>query len=237
MAADICGEGGHDPARRREAAGPAPAPEQAQAPSPAAGPAGDPSVALQAAGLLTAAKKLRDHWLLVIAILSALFWLRDLVLRHAELPEIVAAHDLRLTEHGVRLDALEAAPDGRPWGHAPPEHAGGEVVGPLDGRPGAWSALEWRSAAAGDPSCTPETVTAVLVDAAGRWHVLEATLAPGGRGRSASGLRLGLRPGFGPVSGPARLRLRLSFLCKGFPQVERSDWLPFLLRDADRTAP
>jgi hypothetical protein len=61
-----------------------------------------------AAGMLATLRKLRDQWLLIAALVSALFWVRDLVETHRRLPEQVAGHAATLATLDRRLGAVEA---------------------------------------------------------------------------------------------------------------------------------
>lgn len=183
------------------------------------------------AGTLDVLKRLREHWLLAVALVSALFWARDLAAIHLRLPadvsrqaEAVSALTVRITELETRIGAVAVA--GGPSGSQPP----GTLSGMLSGRAGRWTALRWHSPAALDPACIARDAEAVLVDATGGWHRLELRLGPGGEAPSA-GLALGVRPRHAMGSGLARLRIGVTHRCRGREREESSPWTPFVLLD------
>jgi hypothetical protein len=181
-------------------------------------------------GVLSALRKLREQWVLIVALASALFWARDLMEEYARLPrevsrqgEAVKALSARVAGIETRLGVPEGGPAPRP-GIAPDA-----LPGPLEGRAGAWTVLRWRSVYALDPDCVPRSASAVLVDGEGHWHALESRLRRDGQTPGERSLALGVRPHESMGTGRARIRIRLTHACSGLQREESSDWVPFVL--------
>ncbi len=184
----------------------------------------------EATGVLTALRRLKDHWVVIVALVSALFWARDLAMLHARLPDEVARLGVRMAELGTRVEGLEG--DRPSWaGRGGPDQTLASLRGPLDGRPGRWSALTWRSPASQDAACAARAVSAVLVDEGGRWHPLDAALGPEAPRAPAGDLALGVKPHVRMGVGQAEIRVEIAHDCGGRRRVERTPWFPFLLRE------
>ncbi len=128
-----------------------------------------------------------------------------------------------------RLDGIERVAVG-PLADWPPLAGLGQVEGGLEGRAERWTPLLWHSEAARDPDCRARRVSAVLVDAAGRWHALEAQLDPAPRHDGDGNLAFGVKPDAQMGQGQARIRVRMTHDCRGAAVPESTPWLPFALR-------
>ena len=86
-------------------------------------------------GMLEALRRLREQWLLVVALLSALLWVYDTLQRHAHLPVEVEANAAAVSRLESRVATLETA------GAAALDPCEGAAlgVGPLPD--GSWLAL------------------------------------------------------------------------------------------------
>lgn len=186
-----------------------------------------------AAGALSAFRRLREQWILIVALASALFWARDLVEAYVRLPADVARQGEAISVLAARVAGVElrlGVPEG---GDAPPEDISPDAhPGPLEGRAGLWTVLRWRSVYALDPDCIARAASAVLVDAGGRWHTLETSLRPGPGRDGERSLALGVRPHASMGVGRARIRVRIVHSCSGQQREESSPWVPFVLLDA-----
>lgn len=187
-------------------------------------------------GALASFKRLREQWLLIVALVSALFWARDLVMVYARLPEDVARHAVAVDQLERRVAGLEAGHLSLQAGGPPPEGPG-LLSGPPGGRHDQWTELHWRSDAAGDPTCRLMEIGAVLVGPTGQWHRMPARTVPQSRPQTPSrarretgSLALGVKPHARMGVGRARLRLQLVHDCNGRLQTERAPWRPFTLR-------
>ncbi|GMG84761.1 hypothetical protein LNKW23_39770 [Paralimibaculum aggregatum] len=178
---------------------------------------------------LQALKKLREHWVLIAALVSALFWARDLVVLHARLPEEVSRQGAAVAALGTRVTGIELALGLAAPGGLPPMGGGG-LSGPGAGQAGRWTALAWRSALAADPHCAPERLSGELVDAAGRRHALPARIRPDLPETGGGALGLGVKPHARMGVGQARFRLQVSHRCRGRIRAELTPWFPFLLQ-------
>lgn len=180
-------------------------------------------------GTLDVLKRLREQWMLVIALVSALFWMRDLAEIYARLPGDVRRQDAAVAGLTVRVSGLEdrighieAA------GSAPAPTSPSTLSGRLRGRADHWSMLAWHSAGALDPGCAVRRADAVLVDADGTWHGLELHLERG-QAPPREGLAIRVRPHLRMGSGLVRIRVRVVHRCHGADREESSPWTPFVL--------
>lgn len=175
------------------------------------------------AGLLAALKRLREHWVLVVALASALFWARDLVETHAALPGEVARQLETVESLAVRTAWIETVI--AVW----PGFDGGEAASLPGTRfglaalaPGAKAVVRWPGG--GRPSaCALRSVSGVMVDASGQWFPVAAEPAEA----AGSGLAVTLRAHRQMGPGSARLKLRLTRDCGDRLQVDISPWLIF----------
>lgn len=180
-------------------------------------------------GTLDVLKRLREQWMLVIALVSALFMARDLAEVYVRLPgdvrrqaETVAGLGVRVTGLEDRIGHVEVA------GSAPGQTAPSTLSGRLEGRAGSWTTLGWHSAAALDPDCALHRADAVLVDTEGSWHALELHLERASvSAREGLAFRVRLHPRM--ELGLARVRVRVLHRCRGVDREESSPWTPFVL--------
>jgi hypothetical protein len=168
--------------------------------------------------------RLREQWLLIVALASALFLGRDMVESYAHLPEEVARQGREIAGLGVRMGWMEAV--AARW----PAIADGEEarlpghrfgLGTL--RRGEEAAVRWPGEQ-GPAGCRLTSASGVMRDAGGQWYPVPVTV------REAGGAPvLGLRADAAMRAGPALLRLRLARDCPDRHRIEISPWLMFTL--------
>ncbi|MEM9140213.1 MAG: hypothetical protein AAGB15_10325 [Pseudomonadota bacterium] len=132
---------------------------------------------LAALGFWRTLRRLRDQWLLLVFLATALFWMRDTYEQFVDLPADVAGlhtsigalHDriAHLEQNlepiaAVRTDALAFPGTGHSIG---------------DGRPGSFVTVRLAPAKRVRPECRATGLASFLIDANGRWFLAETDLA------------------------------------------------------------
>jgi len=179
-------------------------------------------------------KRLRERWILVTALVSGLFWAKDLVEIYARLPDDLARQSEAVTAVEARLDRLAAeirpglgrgAVTGMARGAIP---AHGQTPDAL-GR-GDWLVLRWRLDRSQGPGCTVGEATAVLTDAEGRVVAVPTGPIPLPGLEDGQGLAFGVKVRPRTAVGRARLRLLVVQSCPDRQRARSSAWLDFRVR-------
>jgi len=186
-------------------------------------------------GVFARLKRIREQWLVVVALASALFWARDWVEVYAGLPARLDRQEVGLQSVSVRtgwLEAVVSAWPGRAGGRS--DRLPGVRFGLGTLSPGQTAVIAWPG---GRPEerCTMHSATGVMVDAAEQWFPVTASLAPEPNAET-QGLAVAVAPHPGMEAGQARLKLRLTRECPDRQRIEISPWLVFALAKADSTA-
>ncbi len=121
-------------------------------------------------------KRLRDQWVLLVFLATALFWTRDIYDQFTELPVHVAELEVSIKELRRDITGLDtrlaaAAPDTTPALVFP---GTGHSIG--DGRPGAFVTVRLQPAKRVRNDCRTMGLVAFMIDAQGRWFTVETDL-------------------------------------------------------------
>lgn len=183
-----------------------------------------------AVGVLTALRRLREHWVLIVALASALFWARDMAAIYGRLPAEMARHAQAVSDLADRIAGLEARLDPLAGRDFLPGEGIGMIQGPVEGRYGITTMLHWPLVGPPDRSCAARAVSAVLIDSGGVRHALDVQPDPQRDPLGDRSLALGVRPHARMGPGRAGIRVWMLWSCRGRMRVDRSAWLPFVLR-------
>lgn len=124
---------------------------------------------IAAEGFWLTLRRVRDQWVLLVFLATALFWIRDLYERFVDLPEHVSELHAAIGSLRVDIARLEARP------LVPPRDRSralvfsdlGHSIG--DGRPGTPVTARFALAHQVRDDCRPSDLAAFMIDAHGRW--------------------------------------------------------------------
>ncbi|MEM7059409.1 MAG: hypothetical protein AAF557_17635 [Pseudomonadota bacterium] len=121
-------------------------------------------------------RRLRDQWVLLVFLATALFWMRDVYEQFTDLPVHVAELDTKIEELRRDITQLDtrlarAAPDRKPALVFP---GTGHSIG--DGRPGTFVTVRLQPAKRVRQDCRTMGLVAFMIDAQGRWFSVETDL-------------------------------------------------------------
>lgn len=131
---------------------------------------------LAAVGFWVALRRVRDQWVLIAFLATALFYARDVYDDFVDLPSRVAA--LQDTVGAIRSDIarVEAGQQRLTIDRSPALAFPGLRHVVEDGRPGTPVTVRFRPAERSRSDCHPGALAAYMIDAGGSWYSVETDL-------------------------------------------------------------
>ena len=132
---------------------------------------------IAASGVWLTLKRLRDRWVLVVFMATALFWARDIYDEFVDLPPQFA--ELRQTVDGLRTDIAQLQITGVQVvvDRSPALVFPGLKHAVEDGRPGRPVTVHFQPAERVREDCQSGELVAYMIDANGQWYSVETDLA------------------------------------------------------------
>lgn len=182
---------------------------------------------LAADGLWSSLKRLRDQWVLLVFLATALFWTRDFYETLVDLPARVQEQRKVIDQINVAISRLEQKRSGPLIDRAPALKFPGSEHGIEDGRPGSTVIArliptDWLRA-----ECTATGLAAFMVDASGKWYSVETTLVRLPQLFGSQKLAFGVTVHPEMLPGRAEFLVEFRHDCGTHIQVDTSPRLPF----------
>lgn len=178
-------------------------------------------------GLWLTLKRLRENWILIVFVATALYGARDVYHEIIRLPHRVETLHATLGELEGGMVRLEAA-------LLAPAVDQGEVLSfpgllhaATDGQPGEWVMARFRPVHALRPECQPAGLAAYMIDSDRRWFSVQTDLAGWPLMGSHQELAFGVEVHPRMAVGRAQLLIQVVHDCGGQLQVDSSPVLPF----------
>lgn len=192
---------------------------------------------LAATGFWRTLKRLRDQWLLVVFLATALFWSRDVYEQFVDLPTQVVElqgtiGDLRQDISRLDTRLASTAPDRAPALVFP---GSGHTVD--DGRPGSFVTVRLNPAKRVRDDCRTTGLVVFMIDALDRWFTVETDLLhpPLLSGQQELAFAVKVHPRM--AVGRAQFLLQATQDCVSHLQVDTSPRLQFRVVAPNRERP
>ncbi|MFK7944640.1 MAG: hypothetical protein AB8B85_17275 [Paracoccaceae bacterium] len=185
-------------------------------------------------GLWIGLKRLRENWLLIAFVVTALYGVRDVYDEALRLPQRVKALTVSVVELKEGMVRLEDAI------RTPALNVGDALSFPglrhaaTDGKPGEWVMARFRPVHALRPECRSVGFAAFMIDAERRWFSVQTDLTGWPRMDSLEELAFGVEVHPRMAVGRAQLLLQVVHDCSGQLQVDSSPVLPFRVLPAQK---
>lgn len=180
---------------------------------------------LAAGGVFATLKRLRDQWVLLVFMASALFWARDIYEEFADLPTRMAALGVEVGELRSGVERLSAGQAAATASRAAGQGVPGMGHAVQDGRPEDIVIVSLATDLSERNDCNTE-LAAFMVDSAGKRFSAEAELIQGEQDEESEGLAFGVKIHPRMDVGRAELLVQLIRKC-GSRNMETSLRLPF----------
>ena len=182
---------------------------------------------IAADGIWVTLKRLREQWMLLVFLATALYWARDFIDAMHDLPSRLERQERRIAVLAGEIATLgDAARSGSV--HRPPVLAfPGTGHGIDDGRPGEQVVARLSPAQWLRDDCVTTGLAAFMIDAGDRWFSVTTSLArlPQLSGSQNLAFRVTIHPGM--VVGRAQFLLQVTQDCGTHHQVDSTPRLHF----------
>lgn len=178
-------------------------------------------------GIWGTLKQVRDQWVLLAFVMTALVWARDLYEQITDMPPQVA----ELREHVDVLGAAIARLDGARV-HAEVDRSPALAFPGMkhvveDGRPGGLVTVRFRPARWVRADCRPGTLAAYMIDAEEKWRSVDVDLVRLPRILETQDIAFGVHVPLRMAIGRAQLLIQITQDCGTHVQVDSSPRLHF----------
>lgn len=180
-----------------------------------------------ASALWLALKRLREHWVLIAFVATALYSARDIYDEVALMPGRVEAMHLAMTDLEQGVARLEDAVTDPVIDRSEALSFPGMRHAASDGQPGSWIMARFRPVHELRPECQPAGLMAYMIDADRRWFSVQTDLEGWPRMDSLDELAFGVEVHPRMAVGRAQLLLQVIHDCSGRLQVDSSPALQF----------
>ena len=192
---------------------------------------------LAAEGFWMTLKRLRDQWVLLAFLATALFYARDFYDEFVELPARMGALQKQVVALRSDIARVQAGQTGLRVNRSPALIFPGLRHAVEDGRPGASVTVRFRPAEQVRSDCRADALVAYMIDARGRWYSVQSDLVRIPRLVDAQELAFGVMVHPSMAVGRAQFLVQVVQDCGDHLQVDSSPRLHFRVLDGDARSP
>ena len=178
-------------------------------------------------GVWLTLRRLRDHWVLLAFVATALFWLRDTYDEIKTFPDRATRLEAAVVELSEEVSRVTKVLDKKVADQREVVGFPGLLHSVTDGASGERVLVRFRPVVPHRSDCRPVTLAAFMIDASGQWFSVDADMAEWPRLSMTQELAFGVEVHPKMASGRAQLLLQVVHLCGDRVQVDTSPRLPF----------